>query len=84
MFEYAISNQNKESSVSNYLEFLTSGNIKSEIIFNFSKNLKKQLKKDLITAFNLKSMNLIDTLVNDMLVKVKNLQNKRLTENTQN
>jgi len=52
MFEYALMHSNKQGDINSYMEYLTSGKFRNEVIFNFSKNLKQRLQKDLITSHN--------------------------------
>ena len=54
-----------------YIGFLTQGTISNEIVFQFGKRLKQSLHVDLISSFNMKSTNMIDSLVNEVLQRIK-------------
>ena len=73
LFEYqdSISDNYKEKTISEYLNYLTQGNQSSQIVFEFSRSLKKNLGSDLISRFNLKSFDLIDSLVDEILQRIK-------------
>ena len=73
LFEYqrTIKNNHKEQTIGDYLKYLTQGNQPNQLIYEFSKSLKKALGADLISRFNLKSLDLIDSLVEEVLNKIK-------------
>lgn len=61
----------KTASVNQYISFLTHGKLTNQVVFEFARSLKQNLGTDLISKFNMKSLNLIDSLVQNVIQRVK-------------
>ena len=53
------------------MKYLTRGSVTNRIVFEFARSIKKELKTDLISKFNMKSLDLVDSLVQEVLSKIK-------------
>ena len=54
-----------------YLQYLTQGFLKNRGMFEFSKKIKARINVDLLTQFNMKSLGMVDSLVNEVLERIK-------------
>lgn len=61
----------KSKMTNDYVAFLTQGMISHQLIFEFSKKMKQALAVDLISKSNLKTSNLMDSLVSEVLQRIR-------------
>lgn len=57
--------------LNNYLAYLSQGTVKNKFMHQVTMHFTRMIKGDLITKFNKKSVKLIDSLINDVLDRVK-------------
>ena len=60
-----------DHSLNNYLAYLSRGTVKNKFMHQITMHFSNLIKGDLITKFNKKSVKLIDSLINDVLARVK-------------
>lgn len=53
------------------MNYLTRGTVSNRIVFEFSRSIRKTLKTDLISKFNMKSLDLVDSLVQEVIHKME-------------
>lgn len=67
--EYVPENPSHQKT-NDYLSYLTQGAIQLQSVFEFAKVIKTQIHTDLISNFNMKEINLVDQIINEILQRI--------------